>query len=486
MRSSQKNKQGVSAMGKRILRIFVFAMAVVMIFSITAFGAKVEKPKKITAILDDILKLEDGQDKFAKEYEKQTGIKLLVTQPPHQQYYEKLKLAFSTGDIPDVVEIMAPDYVNYALQGAFIPLDNYIKKSAVLKKAGHKYLYAGKVNGKVYGFPVDNGGGCVTYIRKDWLDKLGLKVPTTWEQFYKVMEAFTFKDPDGNGKNDTVGYTAPGVNGDIYLRDILQNAVLDFTVKNGKWVDGMAQPEFTKAMERFRKAYAAGIIDKEIFTNKTSTCRDKFYAGKVGIFTYWSGTRAIEMEESVQQGPSGKSASVIPIKAIKGSHYVNRVPVFHAITVKAKNPEGIFKYFIEYEHDGGKGQLLFSRGVEGVHYAKNGNEYKIMPSLSNPSQLFTKAYIHPAQEIVPGNDPFPIDRRITNSIKVFQASAVMQKLAPASQTLVRVGADLDALRQEVISKILIGEYTVNNGMALYVKKSQELGMAKILSEMNNK
>ncbi len=467
-------------------RMFIFAAAIAMVFSVSAFGKTVEKPKKIVAILDDILKPEDGQDQFFKEYEKQTGIKLEVTQPPHQQYYEKLKLAFATGDIPDIVEISAPDYVNYAQQGAFVPLDNYIKKSGVLKKGDPKYLYSGKVNGKTYGFPVDNGGGCVTYIRKDWLDKLGLKVPTNWDEMVEVMKAFTFKDPDGNGKNDTVGYTAPGVNGDLYLRDVLQNAVLDFTVKGGKWVDGMAQPEFKKAMERFKRGYAEGIIDKEIFTNNTSTCRDKFYAGRVGIFTYWSGTRAIEMEERVQQGPSGKSARVIPIPAIKGSHYVNRVPVFHAITVKSKNPEGVFKYFIEYAHDGGVGQLLFSRGVEGVHWVKKGNDYQILPSKANPGQLFTKSYIHPVQEITPGNDPFKIDPRITNSIKVFQAGSVMQKLAPASPTLLRVGADLDALRQEVISKILIGEYSVNDGMALYVKRSQALGIAKILEEMNQK
>jgi putative aldouronate transport system substrate-binding protein len=468
------------------LRILILAMAVAMVLSVAVSGKTIEKPKKITAILDDVLALEDGQEEFIKEYGRQTGIQLEITQPPHQQYYEKLKLSFATGDIPDIVEISAPDYVNYALQGAFVPLDNYIKNSGILKKANSKFLYSGRVNGKVYGFPVDTGGGCVTYIRKDWLDKLGMKVPTTWDELYEAMKAFTFKDPDGNGKNDTIGYTAPGVNGDIYLRDVLQNAVLDFTVKGGKWVDGMAQPEFKKAMERFKKAYTEGIIDQEIFTNKTSTCRDKFYAGKVGVFTYWSGTRAIEIAERLQEGPAGKGARVVPLPAIKGSHYVNRVPVFHAITVKAKDPERIFKWFIEYAHDGGTGQLLFSRGVEGVHYSKNGNTYKVLPRRSHPSELFTKSYIHPAQQILPGNDPFALDPRIIESIKVFQAGAVMQQLAPASETLLRIGADLDALRQEAISKILIGQFTVNDGMAYYLKKSQELGMAKVLTEMNSK
>ncbi len=42
-------------------------------------------------------------------------------------------------------------------------------------------------------------------IRKDWLDKLGLKMPTTIDELFVVAKAFTEKDPDGNGKNDTYG-----------------------------------------------------------------------------------------------------------------------------------------------------------------------------------------------------------------------------------------------------------------------------------------
>ena len=45
-------------------------------------------------------------------------------------------------------------------------------------------------------------------IRKDWLDNLGLEVPTTLDELFDVMYAFTYNDPDGNGKNDTWGYGA--------------------------------------------------------------------------------------------------------------------------------------------------------------------------------------------------------------------------------------------------------------------------------------
>ncbi|MBO1722884.1 sugar ABC transporter substrate-binding protein, partial [Extibacter sp. GGCC_0201] len=47
-------------------------------------------------------------------------------------------------------------------------------------------------------------------IRQDWLDNLGLYMPTTAEELLDVMRAFTFDDPDGNGKDDTYGFTAAG------------------------------------------------------------------------------------------------------------------------------------------------------------------------------------------------------------------------------------------------------------------------------------
>ena len=39
------------------------------------------------------------------------------------------------------------------------------------------------------------------------------------------------------------------------------------------------------ALQRMQDAYKEGLIDKEVVTNKTSTCRDKF-AGNVGVFNY--------------------------------------------------------------------------------------------------------------------------------------------------------------------------------------------------------
>ena len=49
------------------------------------------------------------------------------------------------------------------------------------------------------------------FIRKDWLENVGMEMPTTWEDLYNVAHAFTYDDPDGNGVKDTYGLTGDGM-----------------------------------------------------------------------------------------------------------------------------------------------------------------------------------------------------------------------------------------------------------------------------------
>lgn len=61
-------------------------------------------------------------------------------------------------------------------------------------------------DGKIYIVPRTNIVNHWGYmINQQWLGKLGLKAPTTLDEFTDVCRAFAIKYPDGNGKNDTYG-----------------------------------------------------------------------------------------------------------------------------------------------------------------------------------------------------------------------------------------------------------------------------------------
>jgi putative aldouronate transport system substrate-binding protein len=453
----------------------------------TASTKEVVKPQVITGMFDTILKPEDGQDKVFEEYKKQTGIELKVTNPVHNQYYEKLGLTFASGDIPDVIEIGSSTYVSYATNGALYDMTSLVDKSSIMKKIPSIYKDAEKVDGKMYGFPKASGNGTVTYMRKDWLDANNLQIPKNYDEYINVLKVFS-DDPDKNGKKDTFGTSAAGLFSDdptttvdIYLREFYQDAYPDFKLVNNKWVDGMLQPEMKPALERLKKAYDMGLFDKEIISNKTTSVRDKWYAGKVGAISYWAGTWNTNLENDLKK--AFPTASVVAIPAIKEIQYTQRVPSVYAITSSCKNPEGVFKYLIEYMHDGDKGEMLFSRGVENVHYKVSDGKTTMLPLLSNPAALFNSSFFDPALTISEFKDPVALDPRVISSTKILNENPRMAMLVPPSDSYSKNGTDLTLSRKEIISKIVIGQMTVDEGLDKYKKTNQSM-IDEILKEFN--
>ncbi|NLL71110.1 MAG: extracellular solute-binding protein [Epulopiscium sp.] len=449
---------------------------------------EIEKPEKIHIMMTTILTEENGHKQLIDKYKELSGIQLEITKPDHNQYYEKVNLAFASGDIPDVIELGGTNYTTYAVNGALWDMTDAwessdLKASGIVKE---QYVDALKLDGKLYGFPMAKGNGTITYVRKDWMDKLGLKAPTNYAEFLDMLRAFTNEDPDGNGKNDTYGITAAGlINSetpyDIYLREFYQDAKPDFYQKDGKYVDGMSEPAMKEALQRMRDAYAEGLIDKEIITNKTSTCRDKFYANQVGAFNYWAGYWNVNLETSLQAAnPEG---SVMPIPPIAETKYIERPPTALVITNKAKNPEGIFKYFIEYSHDGGEGQMLFTRGVEGVHYETKDGKTVALPYIATPEKLFEKALYSPELSITDFDDPIAFDERVTNSLKMFEENSFIYPIPRSSEVISANLPELNTLKNQIVAKIVIGELTVEEGIAQYESQGKAQ-IEAILADLN--
>ena len=153
-----------------------------------------------------------------------------------------------------------------------------------------------KIDGKLFGMPVTRGNGCVTYVKQDWLDAVGMEAPTTYAEYLAMLEAFTTGDPDGNGVNgDTYGVSSAGIIGKEspfvnYLPEFYQDAYPSFYQKeDGTWADGFLDPNMEAALLRLREVYEKGYLDKESLTNGTKDCRNKYYEDKFGVFTYWAG-----------------------------------------------------------------------------------------------------------------------------------------------------------------------------------------------------
>ena len=458
-------------------------------------NGEVIKPEKITMMVNGtFLKPTQDQASLVAKYKELTGVDLEITSIDHNSYNDQLALAFASGDVPDVVILSAEYYSAYASQGALADLSSYWENSDTKAsgRVNEEYIESLYVNDGLYGFAAQRGNGCITYLRQDWLDKLGLSVPTTYDEYLNVLKAFTTEDPDGNGKNDTYGVTAAGImTTDApftnYLPEFWQDAYPDvYQKEDGTWVDGFAEQATIDALHRLKDAYNLGVIDIEITTNKTSSCRDKLYSGDVGAFTYWAGKWHMTLEENIKAiTPDAKLVALPPIAEL-GQYTERQSPVI-AITNKCENPAGVFKYLFETMVDGGEGQTLFSYGVEGTHYEIKDGVFTQLPDPENPANTFTAAYIDPVLAISDWINEDPLaksrDARITTSNEIFSQNSKLAPVIVSNDVMANYSATLKDIRTVIVAEIVTGDMTVEEGMASYHEQADFM-IDEILSSLN--
>lgn len=394
-----------------------------------------QKPDKLVWWVHDGMHQEDGSEQWIAEFDAKTGIDLELDFIDNNEYTKKLELAYASDTVPDTFDL----------------------------------------NG-------ETPSAIVTYVRKDWLDRLGMEVPTTYDQFIEMLTRFKNEIPEC-----TAPYTAPGLKSTQALPEFYQGATADYVKVDGQWVDGMAQDNMLTALQNLQDAYTAGLIDQEAITNTTSSCRDEWYAGTVGCFPYWGGLWGQTLTERLQQNVP--DAEVIALPPIEGATYLYSAPSVQVISSKLSDEQvaSVFKYFIEYMHDGDEGQVLFQSGVEGVHWEQDGNNIKPLPTISKPAEVFQKAWITPWMAISPltaTDKNVELSQAVTDSLAVVSANAKNISVFPVSEQRTMITSDLTTTRENIISRVAMGQLTPEEGMAEYKAQAETLNVAQALEEMN--
>ena len=313
-----------------------------------AVADDIEKPEKITIMVSGDFQATqaNGQEEWIARWEELTGIKLEIIQPDHSSYYDVLGQTLASGpeNWPDIIYVGNSYYSGYAAEGVLWDMTDAWNNSELKKNPNTdaSAVEGNMIDGHLYGLPLASGGGCMTYIRKQWLDNCGLDVPTNYEEYLEMLDAFTNGDPDGDGINgNTVAVSAAGfVNGNApyvnYLPEFYQDAYPSFYQgEDGVWKDGFTEDSMKAAIQRLQDAYNKGYIDKETLTNGTSNCRTKFYEGKFGVFTYWAGGWAETLSNGISaNGLDGELVFMPPIAEV-GQYWERNAPVY-AITSYCK------------------------------------------------------------------------------------------------------------------------------------------------------
>ncbi|MFF1822817.1 ABC transporter substrate-binding protein [Kribbella sp. NPDC058245] len=231
---------------------------------------------------------EKGMKKLAAAFEQATGQKIEVT-AIFDDFETKLSQRAAQKDLPDIVMNDSSQLGTMLTQGIIREVDPAaIKGSDQLLDSALAVAKAG--DGKMYGVPYSAQASALL-IRKDWRQKVGLPVPTDLAQFVALAKAFTTKDPDGNGKNDTAGLAVPGSTkrgyASWYFSNFLWGAGGDFIAKqaDGKYKPAMSTPESVAATKWFRDlACTDKVIQPGAATMDTPPTNETFESGKAGMY----------------------------------------------------------------------------------------------------------------------------------------------------------------------------------------------------------
>ncbi|ANY65489.1 hypothetical protein BBD42_02670 [Paenibacillus sp. BIHB 4019] len=228
----------------------------------------------------------------------------IVTKP--EDYDTKLRLLLSSGaKLPDAFRAQGEPLQSLLAANKLMSLDEAIEKYAhpgykeLLKNYGYT-LGEVKKDGKIYGLPSFFMGdeGTVMWIRKDWLDNLGLQPPKTLAEFENVLKQFTENDPDKNGKNDTIGLAVPLKEGpwtwmgqtDAIVAALTTQMINTSDIRSfwnkgedGKLTYGAINPDAKLYLQTMKDWMSKGYMDKEAGIKDPSKSSELVASGKAGI-----------------------------------------------------------------------------------------------------------------------------------------------------------------------------------------------------------
>ncbi|MCD9022699.1 extracellular solute-binding protein [Cohnella silvisoli] len=267
--------------------------------------SKYDPPVEITAVrgINGNYKFNEGEsydnNVWTQAYEQELGIKLKYKwYVDNTQYEQKIGLDIASNDLPDLFSVNSKDFNNLAENGMIADLTEAYNQyaSPLLRsvlESDLKSFEALHYNGKLMaiGQPGNLGEQVnVIWIRKDWLDNVGLSAPKTMDDVLQIADAFTTKDPDRNGKNDTFGLALTnqlfgGGFADLAGFAYGYHAYPNIWIKDGsgKIVYGNVQPEMKTVLEKLQNMYKQGLIDPEFGVKDGGKLAEMTTAGKIGM-----------------------------------------------------------------------------------------------------------------------------------------------------------------------------------------------------------
>lgn len=322
-----------------------------------------------------------------------TNVHIEVIQSPStNDAVTQFNLMVASDDLPDTAfiktSLLTGGVSSYIDEGTIIPLNQYMQYAPNLRRLFDEHPQWEKevstVDGLIYGFPKIKADGLprITHglqIRTDWLENVGLDMPTTIEEWDAVLAAFIDQDANGNGDaNDeiplgTISYSKLGQNRNLVGMFALGYGLTDtFAHKNGKVFFSPYEDDFALVLAKLSEWYSKGYIDVDYLSLDEDAMNAKIMSNRIGAFAQTLGSGmakflSVWSSEGLEYDLAGAPNLVSP----DGNKYMGYdvsqvVPTTLVITSANKNPIETVKYFDYLFSQEGATTLCY--GIEGKSY----------------------------------------------------------------------------------------------------------------------
>ncbi|WP_246315704.1 extracellular solute-binding protein [Paenibacillus foliorum] len=317
-------------------------------------------------------------EELISSIERATQTNLDIEWVPYDIYKDKMMNALETNSPKKVIFVNQPDYVyvrNEIRSGMFWEIGPYLDFYPNLKRLNKTTLNETAVDERLYGLyterPASRQG---VILRKDWLDRLYLKEPTTIDELYDVMKKFTYNDPDGNGKQDTIGLADRSdlVFGAFKTLGSYFGTPNNWGVVKDRLVPEFMTPEYINTMDFMKKLYDESILNRDFSITSKQVERYMIISGKAGGYIGSLEDAPRLLDELKKLNPTAELTILNRIRGPQG-YGVWSIPSFNGLFLFSKKEiktEAELRKILAYFDRTMEADVsnIMQYGLEGKHY----------------------------------------------------------------------------------------------------------------------
>jgi ABC-type glycerol-3-phosphate transport system substrate-binding protein len=313
-------------------------------------------------------------------------------------YTTQLAVLLASGKLPDLIG--NPEAYGVAAlveEGAIIPLDDLIARYGpnISAAVGPERAADWRgLDGRIYTLPgiMNMQGAYAMMIRQDWLDKLGLDQPETWDQWVAVWRAFRDNDMNGDGdpSNEIPLAFAAYANGESIVAPLLWafgiqcSADTQFCVYNGQYLPVAEHPRYAAFLRAAADLYREGLLDREFSSRSQTDLFTIMDNGLCGSTCTWAERAGVSTAVNQLSGdPTAFWQTLPPLAGPYGDQYIPardwRVSSYAVTSAAEPKAAEIIAFFNWMYSD--KGIELYSFGVEGQTFEYADGAPRLRPEL---------------------------------------------------------------------------------------------------------